>query len=133
MNSNIILWIQAVSTDEQPILTKNGTRVKNDDHAYSILCDQVTNVKSEYKELLDINGTCLYRISSNQYLLISNFKEKDVVGRRICFSANITSDNDDDIISIIQKEASLYNYSLPEQTCNEIVKAIKKRRFSNTQ
>lgn len=113
---NIILRIQAASNvDKEEILSINGTRKFQSEFDYFIQADKTIKIETTYKKLLQEPTLQVYQIRHKHYLILSNFAEKDVVQRRISYSANVEVNNNENVLDILKKEALLYGYSLRPQ------------------
>lgn len=124
--TEIILWIQSKSVEGRNILSRNGVRIDNDDKQYMEIYERVNNKtgyrKSEIKENLSIYMKNTSWGEKDSYIIYSNYKEKDVVGREIGFMTYIGQvSNKEEAIKKLVKESKLYGY-----TCkSKDIKAIR--------
>lgn len=134
-NTEIILWVQGKSVNEDNILSHNGSRISKNDEEYMPLFEKIDN-KVGYKALKTDGNINIYqqkdRLFSkpSSYIIHSNYQEKDVVGRELGFMSYIGYNNPEDrrieeVIQALIRESKRYGYNCKESDIEKIKQAIK--------
>lgn len=128
MGNKIILRIQAKSAKEDELLSVDGNRIETSNDEYYALSNQTIDVRT-CREIIGGEGLKVYKSKSpdKRIIIQSNFREKDVVGRRIAFTSSIATGETDDVIGRLQNEASIYGYSLCQEEVDRIKEALDKK------
>lgn len=129
MQENIILRVQRESIDSEGILSQNGIRIQKSDKYYYDLANKTISIEPHYRTILKEDNFALYKAGRHNFIIMSNFSEKDIVGRRISYSANVSLKKDYDLIPAIEKEAKIYGYSLDTNDKEKIKNAIRKYKI----
>ncbi len=118
MKPEIILWIQGKSVEDDNILSYNGKRIDKNSSEYMSLYAK-TESKEECKQIIKKDNLTVYK-GNNYYLIYSNYKEVDVVGRRVGFMSYIKENDLKNALSYLKEESKLYDYNCYEDDIIEI-------------
>lgn len=89
MKNRIIGWVQGASTDTPNNIYNNGIIISaNEEGLFQNLYQEIVNRKA-YMKIYDNEGLSIYANMRCEYLIYSNFSEKDVVGRRIAYMCKL--------------------------------------------
>lgn len=135
MEYSIILWIQSPKEDNQSILSCNGRLIPQSSKNYQQYFNNVVVHNQKYKKLVVIEDSSVFQAETKNkqisYIVYSNFKEKDAVGRKIGYMARVDLPKCmklQDIKEIIEKEAKMYGYTIELQPYVQLMKRSKKKR-----
>ncbi len=118
MKPEIILWIQGKSVEDDNILSYNGKRIDKNSSEYMFLYAK-TESKKGCKQIIKKDNLIVYK-GIGFYLIYSNYKEVDVVGRRIGFMSYIKERDLKNVLSCLKEESQLYGYNCSENDVVEV-------------
>lgn len=123
--NNIILRVQApTNLEADEILSINGVRKKRDEFDYFFQSEKTLKVEKSYQTLFKDQYLSIYRIKDGNYVILSNFAEKDDANRRISYSAFIDAKSNDDVLPLLKDEAQLYGYNLYSEDEEKIKQSL---------
>jgi hypothetical protein len=106
------LWIQGKSVHEEDIISENGQRVPSKEDCQNIY-DRLVNKDMFTLLIKEDNLEFYHRKEGKQFLIYSNFKETDEVGRRIAYMALIEgAENCKEAIDKLIADVHHYGYTL---------------------
>ena len=86
MKHSIILWVQSPEANNQSILSSNGKLIPLDSEEFQQRFNEVV-VHDKYKRLVATDDSSVFQAKTKNelisYIVYSNYKEEDVVGRDI--------------------------------------------------
>lgn len=125
MNNNIILWQQATTAFGNSLLSHNGKCILPEDDQYAELLDQVIVCDfSSYRKLYSDEEIQLYIDKDRNYFILSNFVETDESNRQIAFIAKVRTSSRKEIITLLQKEALLYEKHITDKAQKTLCSAL---------
>jgi len=133
MSTNeIIGWVQNGNPDLPNSIYKDGQIITPTDHRkYSLLYSQIVNRKI-YKKIYDKNGLSFYAKGNFDFLIYSNFIEKDIANRNIAFMSRLLCPIEE-IETLMTQFAQGVSYTISAQDISVIRSIIdqlkKKRRY----
>lgn len=121
----IILKSQGKSDGDHGILSKDGTIIDKGCNKYNLFADQMNNACRRVNKLHRQPKSPIYLVGKNEYLIRSNFKEKDIAERRIAFQALVKTVFHENIITLLVQEAKIHGYTIDDNDILEFEKIIK--------
>ena len=92
MKHSIILWVQSPEANNQSILSSNGKLIPLDSEEFQQRFNEVV-VHDKYKRLVATDDSSVFQAKTKNelisYIVYSNYKEEDVVGRKIGYMARV--------------------------------------------
>lgn len=142
MKSSIILWVQSPEANNQSILSSNGKLIPLDSEEFQQRFNEVV-VHDKYKRLFATDDFSVFQAKTKNelisYIVYSNYKEEDVVGRKIGYMARVDMPQNaglqyvkeaieiEYVKEAIERESALYNYTIEQQPYVSLEEYLKKR------
>lgn len=146
MKSSIILWVQSPEANNQSILSSNGKLIPLDSEEFQQRFNEVV-VHDKYKRLFATDDFSVFQAKTKNelisYIVYSNYKEEDVVGRKIGYMARVDMPQSaglqyvkeaieiEYVKEAIERESALYNYTIEQQPYVSLEEYFKKKRRRN--
>ena len=154
MKSSIILWVQSPEANNQSILSSNGKLIPLDSEEFQQRFNEVV-MHDKYKRLFATDDFSVFQAKTKNelisYIVYSNYKEEDVVGRKIGYMARVDMPQSaglqyvkeaieieyvkeaieiEYVKEAIERESALYNYTIEQQPYVSLEEYLKKKRRS---
>ena len=123
MKDYITLWQQSAITLGDSTLSHNGLTIERDNESYQKLFHSIFDEERGDTTLFKSERIQIYK-RGDSYLVFSNCEEKDENERKIAFAARIKAQHKSHIIKILQKELSLTNKTISQETQTIIQAAL---------
>ena len=143
MKHSIILWVQSPEANNQSILSSNGKLIPLDSEEFQQRFNEVV-VHDKYKRLVATDDSSVFQAKTKNelisYIVYSNYKEEDVVGRKIGYMARVDMPQSAGLQHVkeaeyvkeaIERESALYNYTIEQQPYVLLGEYLKKKRRKN--
>lgn len=146
MKSSIILWVQSPEANNQSILSSNGKLIPLDSEEFQQRFNEVV-MHDKYKRLFATDDFSVFQAKTKNelisYIVYSNYKEEDVVGRKIGYMARVDMPQSaglqyvkeaieiEYVKEAIERESALYNYTIEQQPYVSLEEYLKKKRRRN--
>lgn len=137
MKSSIILWVQSPEANNQSILSSNGKLIPLDSEEFQQRFNEVV-MHDKYKRLFATDDFSVFQAKTKNelisYIVYSNYKEEDVVGRKIGYMARVDMPQSAGLQYVkeaIERESALYNYTIEQQPYVSLEEYLKKKRRRN--
>ncbi|MFW5495154.1 MAG: hypothetical protein ACOCN9_04015 [Prevotella sp.] len=141
MKHSIILWVQSPEANNQSILSSNGKLIPLDSEEFQQRFNEVV-VHDKYKRLVSTDDSSVFQAKTKNelisYIVYSNYKEEDVVGRKIGYMARVDMPQSAGLQHVaeyvkeaIERESALYNYTIEQQPYVLLEEYLKKKRRKN--
>ena len=137
MKYSITLWIQSPEANNQSILSFNRQLIPLSSEQYQQRFNEIA-VHDKYKKLFAIDDFSVFRGKTKNglisYIVYSNYKEEDVVGRKIGYMARVDVPQSAGLQYVkeaIERESALYNYTIEQQPYVSLEECLKKKRRKN--
>lgn len=131
MKDDITLWQQSATTLGDSILSHDGLTIEHDNDSYQNLFNSIFDNERGDTTIFKSELLQFYK-RDNSYLIFSNCEEKDDNDRKIAFAARIKTQRKSHVLKLLQKELSLTNKTISQETQTTIQVALYKYEIITT-
>jgi len=131
MTNRIVGWIQSNDPTISNQIYYNGQIIKTSDRRYSSLYQFITE-REKFNKVFDNNELSVYNKGVSEFLIFSNFGEKDIANRKIAFMCRFKCTYED-LISCLSQFADGVNHTLAIDDIsiiNQVLVDLKKKQRS---